>query len=396
MGYYDDFDYKSKKNKKSNSFFTSFLSAVLGGLLVVMLLPPLARAGVVDLTPSNLSPTNQQNQIDQGATKQINVDVNSEIVQAAEKVKPAVVNVVNIQEQTNIFTRQTKKQDVGIGSGIVFDKKNGKAYIVTNNHVIQGATDVEVALADGKRVKAEILGSDALTDLAVISIDEKYAKAVAHLGDSTNLKPGEPAIAIGNPLGLEFSQTVTVGVISSNNRTIKNSLNMDTEVIQTDAAINLGNSGGPLVNINGDVIGINSAKIAASGVEGLGFAIPISNAKPVIDELIKYHRVKRPYMGIEPLDLSQVSLRDRTLVLKLPTSVNDGVVILSVGGPAELAGLKRADVIVKLDDNPIKTSADLRNYLYKNKKIGDKMKVTYYRDGKLLNTTLTLSEQTKQ
>lgn len=401
----DDF-YGEKKNRRKNkpSILTPIISGMIGGLIVLLLLPSLINSGVIDITPKySETVAIEKNQDKQGTTNienQIHVDVNSGIVEAVEKVKPAVVGVVNIQEQSNFFTRQTTDVEAGVGTGVVFDKKDGKAYIVTNYHVIKGAKDIEVALADGERVSAEILGADELTDLAVIAIDEKYVDAVAPLGDSTNLKPGEPAIAIGNPLGLEFSQSVTVGVISSNSRTIGRDLNNDgltdweTEVIQTDAAINPGNSGGPLVNINGEVIGINSSKIAESGVEGLGFAIPISDAKPIIDELIEYGKVRRAYMGITPYDLTNVSQQDRSEVLKVPESLKEGVVLLEVSkfGPSAQAGLEKYDVIVKLDDKDIRNSSELREYLWREKKVGDKMEVTYYREGKLQKTTVTLSD----
>jgi len=408
MGFYEDDFYGQPRKSKNRRFgwFSSFISALIGGLIVLMLLPTFVNSGIVKITPPSTEPNQQLEQPQGTATptnqdgKQINLNVNSGIVDAVEKVKPAVVGVVNIQEQSNLWSRTTQSVEAGVGSGVVFDEQGSKAYIVTNNHVVEGAKDIEVALANGDRVPAEIKGADALTDLAVIAIDKKYVEAVAKLGDSSTLKPGEPAIAIGNPLGLEFSQSVTVGVVSSANRSIAKDLDGDgqsdweTEVVQTDAAINPGNSGGALVNINGDVIGINSAKISETGVEGLGFAIPVSDAKPVIDQLIKYGKVKRPYMGISPIDLAAVSRQDRANVLKLPEKINDGIVLYDVSkfGPSALAGIKRLDVIVKLDDKEMKGSSDLRKYLYKEKQVGDKMTVTFYREGKLQTIEMTLTE----
>ncbi|OEF99657.1 serine protease [Vulcanibacillus modesticaldus] len=403
MNFYDDDEFYERKRRKRRSgagIFTSLFSAIVGGFIVILLLPTLIDAGLIEISTqqSTTLPIQDGTKV---PTKQITVDVNSSIVTAVEKVKPAVVGVVNIQEQSSLWTRKTRIVEAGEGSGVVFDKKNGKAYIVTNNHVIEGAKEIEVALPNtDSKISAELLGADRLTDLAVIAIDEKYVDTVAEFGDSTNLKPGEPAIAIGNPLGRAFSQSVTVGVISSTNRSIPNDLDKDgqadweTEVIQTDAAINPGNSGGALVNIDGQVIGINSAKIAESGVEGLGFAIPISDAKPIIEQLIKYGRVKRPYMGVTPYDLHLVSQKDRKNVLNLPDSVNNGVVLVELSklGPSALAGLNRLDVIVKLDDYEIESSSDLRKYLYKYKNVGDKMKVTFYRKGRLQTITMTLSE----
>jgi len=400
--YEDEFEGRRRKNRGGNGFFTSLISAIIGGLIVLMLMPGLVNSGIIHINPKTEKdqPSGTLQTTQPSETKQVSVNVTSGIQQATEKAKPAVVGVVNLQQQTNILNRSTKNVEAGIGSGVIFQKKNGKAYIITNNHVIQGATGVEIALSDGQKVKAEVLGADPLTDLAVLSMDEKYATVVATLGDSTTLKPGEPAIAIGNPLGLQFSQTVTVGVVSSPLRTIEKDLDGDgqpdweTDVIQTDAAINPGNSGGALLNIDGEVIGINSSKIAESGVEGLGFAIPISDAKPIIDDLMAFGKVKRSYMGISPIDLQSVSQSDRANVLKLPSLVKDGIVLYDVSrtGPAALAGLKRLDVIVQLDDQVIKNSSDLRKYLYKKKHVGDMMKVTFYRNGKVQTIEMTLAD----
>ena len=407
--YQDDYDFNQsrKRGRKSNfSFLNSIISAIVGGLVVLLLLPTFINNGFIDISPSTKPPTSEQGEQNQQTTQdskghtQVNVDVRTGIVEAAEKVKPAVIGVVNIQEQSSIWSRTTRTVEAGVGSGVVFEKKDGQAYIVTNYHVIANAKDVEIALADGTRIPAKVLGADQLTDLAVISVREDAVDTVAQFGNSTNLNPGEPAIAIGNPLGLEFSQTITVGVVSSGNRSIAQDLDGDgqadweTEVIQTDAAINPGNSGGALVNINGEVIGINSSKIAKSGVEGLGFAIPISDAKPVIEQLIEGGKVKRPYMGITPIDLAQVTSQERKEVLKLPTTVSNGIVLAEVSrfGPAGTAGLRRLDVVIKLDQLEIKSSSDLRKFLYKEKKVGEKMKVTFYREGRLMTADLTLTD----
>jgi len=402
MSMYDDFyNHRSKREKKRGfSFLSSLFSAMIGGLIVILILPTLINMGLIDIQIEG-NAVNTSGSIDYLPTvnqQQVSLVVDSNIVQAVEKVKPAVVGVINIQEQSNIFSRQTQAVDAGEGSGFVIDIKEGKAYIVTNYHVIENAKSIEVALASGERVSAELLGSDQLTDLAVVAIDQKYVDVSAVLGDSTVLRIGEPAIAIGNPLGTKFSQTVTVGVISSNNRTIPVDLDgnlqtdWETDVIQTDAAINPGNSGGPLVNVEGYVIGINSAKISESGVEGLGFAIPISDAKPIIDELIKFGKVKRAYMGITPYDLNTVTEQEKQTTLKLPSDVSKGIVLydVSVPGPAAAAGLQKLDVIVELDGQALNNSSDLRKYLYSKKKVGDKMTVTYYREGKLQSTELTL------
>jgi serine protease Do len=314
------------------------------------------------------------------------------IVRAVELVKPAVVSIVStIQEEGREGTR-----GIGIGSGVLFRKDGDKAYIVTNNHVVQSAASVEVILADGERRKAKVKGKDLITDLAVIEIPSSGIKVYAEFGDSNNLKAGQTAIAIGSPLGLRFAQTTTVGVISSPHQRIPISFagdgNYDWEmdVIQTDAAINQGNSGGALVNLEGKVIGINSMKVAETGVEGLGFAIPITPAMETIESLIQHGKVLRPYMGIttEPLQ----SYRGAE-VLKLPDSVKAGLIVLDAIGPAKAAGLATNDVIVELDGRPVADNVTLRQYLYGQKKIGDTIKVTFYRGGKKATVTIQLGEK---
>lgn len=245
-----------------------------------------------------------------------------------------------------------------------------------------------------------MVGADALSDLAVLEVDGSKIDSVAEFGTSSSLKVGEPAIAIGNPLGLEFSRTVTQGIISSIDRSIPIDVNNDgrddyeLNVLQTDAAINPGNSGGALVNISGQVIGINSLKISQTGVEGLGFAIPIDDAVKVINDLITYKQVQRPYMGVESVDLQSIPKAYWSETLNLPGSVKSGVVIKDVatGSPADKVGLKRYDVIVKLDGQNIENSLELRKFLYK-KKIGDTIQVSYYRDGKLKTEKMTLQKR---
>jgi serine protease Do len=310
-------------------------------------------------------------------------------------VQPAVVGVVNLQRD-NPFQPEALQQ--GTGSGIIFDKSNGKARIVTNHHVIAGADHVQVVLSNGdepKQVTAKVLGSDDISDLAVLEIPDEDVKAVATFGDSDAVKAGEPAIAIGNPLGLEFSQSVTVGVISSPKRSIDVAESMSMDVIQTDAAINPGNSGGALVNAAGQVIGINSLKIAEQGVEGPGFAIPVNDAQPIMNDLIQHGRVLRPYLGITLMDLQAIPQEYWSTELNLPDSVTAGVVVRDVmsGTSAAKAGLRSRDVIVALDDQPIRSGSELRKYLYKNKKIGDRIRITFYRDGSKQTVTATLTQQ---
>jgi serine protease Do len=284
---------------------------------------------------------------------------------------------------------------VGVGSGVIFQRNGNSVYILTNNHVVEGATQFEIVTALGEHKKASLVGKDLISDLAVLEASGDGVKAIAEFGNSDTLKAGEFAIAVGNPLGLGYSPTVTLGIISIPKRTIPVSLTQggendwEMDVIQTDAAINQGNSGGPLVNIDGQVIGINSLKISDTGVEGLGFAIPINAAKPIIESLISNHKVKRPMMGVSTQELQSFK---GTEVLKLPAEVKSGVIVFEVSGPAKDAGIQSQDVIVQLDSRKIATTIALRKYLYYEKKIGDQVIVTFYRGGKKMNTTLMLTE----
>lgn len=314
------------------------------------------------------------------------------VVQAAAKVRPTVVSVISTFAEGD----KGASTGTGIGSGIVFEKNSGKARIVTNNHVVEGASGYEVILSGGDRKKAVLVGTDRMTDLAVLEMDASGIKAVAEFGSSDSLKPGETAISIGNPLGLNYAQTVTVGVISSPKITIPVFLGKDgdyeweMDVIQTDAAINKGNSGGALVTLDGKIVGINSLKVADSGVEGLGFAIPIDAAKPVLEKLIKDHKVNRPFIGVSTVNLQSFS--GGVDALKLPADIKAGAVVIEASGPAKAAGLKMNDVIVALDDQPIDGTLALRKYLYSDKKIGDKLKIAYYRGSKKATVSVVLEE----
>ncbi|MEI7027555.1 S1C family serine protease [Paenibacillus sp. y28] len=321
--------------------------------------------------------------------------MNDAIVRAVELVKPTVVSVISKDGD-----KTAGSTGVGMGSGVIFQKNGDKVRIVTNHHVLLNSSQVEVVLSTGERKKAEVLGKDRITDLAVLEVDAAGVKAVAEFGDSDTLKTGEAAIAIGNPLGLGYSLTVTTGVISSPQRRIPVSLNGDnnndweTDVIQTNAAINHGNSGGALVNLEGKIIGITSMKISDDGVEGLGFAIPINQVKATADSLIEFGKVKRPFIGVTTVDYDPQM--QGVEALKLPDTVKNGLIVLETSGPAKEAGLLTNDVIVELDGKPVSSTLALRKYMYNEKKIGDKMKLTYYRGGKKQTASLTLGESRKE
>lgn len=396
----DEFSPAPKSPKlrgKGPLVITAISAGLIGALLALLLVPFLIRFGYFPgWGNAALTDTTNTGNRSNLPTANYSVNVDSAVVKAVSKAENAVVGVVNIK-QTGGFFGNKSNVDQGTGSGIVFRKTGNKAYVVTNNHVISGANEVEVSLTNGLRVKATIVGADQISDLAVLEIDGTKVDSVAEFGTSSTLKVGEPAIAIGNPLGLEFYRSVTEGIISSKDRTIPIDVNGDGKddyeinVLQTDAAINPGNSGGALLNISGQVIGINSLKISQTGVEGLGFAIPIDDAVKVINDLITYHQVQRPYMGISTVDLQSVPTSYWNDTLKLPGSVQSGVVVndVSPGSPAEKAGLKKYDVIVKLDGQNVTSSVDLRKILYK-KKIGDTMEVSFYSGGTLKTVKMTL------
>jgi len=311
------------------------------------------------------------------------------IADTVEKISKAIVGIVNYQQQQNNFyenQNSTQSVESGSGSGVIFQKNKDTAYIVTNNHVVEGASKLEISLYDGEKTTAEVVGTDALTDLAVLKIDAKYVTSTADFGDSSTLRPGDQVYAIGNPLGLNLSRTVTQGIVSATNRSISvttSAGNWDTNVIQTDAAINPGNSGGALINPQGQVIGINSLKISESGVEGLGFAIPSNDLIPIVNQLIKNGKIDRPYLGVGLADLEEVP---QMYWQNLPNNVKKGVMVMNIdpNSAAAKAGFKPKDIIVSMNGNAIANSSDLRKYLYSKVQTGDSIKFEVYRDGKLI------------
>jgi serine protease Do len=398
LGYYD-YD-QGNKGKKGGHFLSGLGGAIVGGLIVTLALPTLSNNG---LLPYSVQPKTEVSIQDNNSngnipTQKVSLEVSTDITNAVDKAGDAVVGITNLQS-TSFWTAQGESQEAGTGSGVIYKKSGDKAYIVTNNHVIEGADQLDVTLADGTKLPARLLGSDPWTDLAVIEVDGKNIKTIAEFGNSDTLKPGEPVIAIGNPLGLGFSGSVTSGIISGVERTIPVDLNMDgyedwqVEVLQTDAAINPGNSGGALVNLAGQVIGINSMKIAREEVEGIGLSIPIVTAIPVIEDLEQYGEVKRPAMGIQLRNLNEISSYHQQETLMLPSDIKEGVMIERVerNTPADRAGLRELDVIVEMDGEVIKDVIALRKHLYNEKQIGDEMHVKFYREGKLQEATLTLS-----
>ena len=326
--------------------------------------------------------------------------------QAVDKVKDAVVSVITYSSnsQNSLLgsdeTDTNSEQVYSEGSGVIYKKEGDTAYLVTNTHVINGAKKVDIRLADGTKVPGEIVGSDTYSDIAVVKIAADKVTTVAEFGDSSQLTVGETAIAIGSPLGSEYANTVTQGIVSSLNRNVslksEDGQAISTNAIQTDTAINPGNSGGPLINIQGQVIGITSSKIASNGgtsVEGLGFAIPANDVINIIKQLEKDGKVTRPALGIHMVNLSNLNTTDLQK-LKLPGNVTSGVAVRSVQKNMPANGhLQQYDVITKIDDKAISSTTELQSALYSHS-IGDSMTVTYYRDGKEETTTIKLDKST--
>lgn len=328
--------------------------------------------------------------------------------QAVDKVKDAVVSIITYSGNSQNSFVGTDDTDIDSnteqvnseGSGVIYKKEGESAYLVTNTHVINGAKKVDVRLTDGTKVPGEIVGSDTYSDIAVVKISSEKVSTVAEFGDSSQLAVGETAIAIGSPLGSEYANTVTQGIVSSLNRHVslkaEDGQAISTNAIQTDTAINPGNSGGPLINIQGQVIGITSSKIASNGgtsVEGLGFAIPANDVINIIKQLEKDGKVTRPALGIHMVNLTNLSTADLQK-LKLPDNVTSGVAVRSVQKNMPANGhLQQYDVITKVDDTKISSTTELQNALYSHS-IGDEMTVTYYRNGKEETTKIKLDKST--
>lgn len=321
--------------------------------------------GYTQINQSLIEPKNQDNQ-----TKIADTSKNS-ITKVAEMVGPTVVGISNKAE--GYFGLQ----DVGSGSGIIFDP-NG--YIVTNNHVIEGASKITVKFSSGKILAAKLVKADSRSDLAIIKVEAQNLPT-AKFGDSSKVKVGDTAIAIGNPLGQEFSGSVTAGIISALNRKIQYG-GAIYKVLQTDAAISPGNSGGPLCNSAGEVIGINSLKLGADqNAEGMGFAISINEAKSIINSLMSYGKVSRPFLGI--YGQSVVSQQNKVQGVY----VNE---VVKESGAAS-AGIKPTDIIVELDNKKIVRFEDLSDVLDKHK-IGDSIKCKVWRNGKTIEVNIVLSD----
>ena len=383
--------------KKGVTFFVIVLIGFLSGALGSFVTLQLSQKQGSQATNNNSGTVTQTSYKNENST-----------TQAVNKVKDAVVSIITYSSsssrQSSVFNADDTNSDsdnqqiASEGSGVIYKKDDKDAYLVTNTHVINGASKVDIRLADGTKVPGEIVGSDTFSDIAVVKISSEKVTTVAEFGDSSQLSVGETAIAIGSPLGSEYANTVTQGIISSLNRNVslksEDGQAISTKAIQTDTAINPGNSGGPLINIQGQVIGITSSKIASNGgtsVEGLGFAIPSNDAQNIIKQLESDGKVTRPALGIQMVNLSNVGASDLRK-LNIPSSLTSGVVVRSVQSNMPANGhLQKYDVITKVDDKEIASSTDLQHALY-NHAIGDTIKVTYYRNGKEETTSIKLDK----
>ncbi len=330
---------------------------------------------------------------------------------AYNSVKGAVVSVINLKRQSSSSTdslynslfgdnegssskKNGKLETYSEGSGVVYMKSNGKGYIVTNNHVISGSDAVQVQLANGKTVSAKVVGKDSTTDLAVLSIDAKYVTQTAEFGDSKSLQAGQTVIAVGSPLGSEYASTVTQGIVSAPARTIETSSGNQQTVVQTDAAINPGNSGGALVNSAGQVIGINSMKLAQSSdgtsVEGMGFAIPSNEVVTIVNELVKKGKITRPQLGVRVVALNGIPEAYRSR-LKIKSSLKNGIYVASINknSSASRAGMKSGDVITAVDGKKVDDVSSLHSILYSHK-VGDTVNVTVNRNGRNISLKVKL------
>lgn len=381
-------DVKSKSSKESNdnsknkkvkkkSGFKRGIALVAGAVIVAILGGAIGAGGVYyafkNSIPVSTLENNSNTSVNPPAFK--GEDGALTVPQVVEKVTPAVVGVSTKSLVRDQFFNV--KEQEGLGSGFII---NEDGYVVTNYHVINGAQEVKVIFSDGKEVNAKVVNYDAERDIAVIKItDDVKMPGIAQLGDSSTVKAGEEVIAIGNPLGKEFSSTVTKGIVSSPNRKMKTENGNVLDYIQTDAAINPGNSGGPLINSKGEVIGINTAKKVGEDIEGIGFAIPINEVKTRLGSLSK------------PILKLGITARTVTPELAKENKLEEGVYVVGVQefSPAEKAGLKIGDLIIEFGGKRVKTLEEL-NQVKSQYNDGDSVPVEIIRDGKKVNLNLTL------
>lgn len=308
-------------------------------------------------------------------------------------------SVDKVYNSTVVIIASSKGKQISTGTGFIYKKSNKLAYIMTNNHVIDGADAVQIEFNDSdKRIDAKIVGGDVYADIAVLTIDDKDEYNIVEVGNVNDLKLGDTIFTVGSPMGINYKGSVTKGILSGKDRMVDVSLNNTSvtdyymKVIQIDAAVNPGNSGGPLCDVSGKVIGIISLKIVQSEVEGMGFAIPIQDAIKYASIIETGKEVTRPYIGIGMLDLTDEYYLWQNRIM-IPEDVEEGVAIISVekNSPAAKAGLKKGDIIVKLGDTNVGSIAEFRYELYKYE-VGNKVNISFYRNNKLQSVSITLGK----
>ena len=357
-------------------------------LLVVAIVCSFAMNGYVFYNMMSSSSDSTTTVTNKGTVKQVNYDVKTDTTSVVEKASDSVVGVVVYKNTTNNAfgfgdnSSSSSETQSGSGSGVVYDKTGKYTYIITNHHVIDGANKVQVVFSNNEYVDAEVVGSDEYSDVAILRCQPSFDVSVIDLGDSNLLDKGETVLAIGSPLGIQYSGTVTQGIVSATDRTVSVDLNddkvddWDMNVIQTDAAINPGNSGGALVNMKGELVGITNMKFSDESVEGMGFAIAISEAKPIIDDLMASGYVTgRPLVGI--------GIKDTGYGLFIG-SVSEG------SGAAE-AGLKVNDMILEVDGQKVSSTEEV-NEIRDKKKAGDYLTFKILRDGETMEVQVRLME----
>lgn len=396
------------KLKSVLKVFLYLLAGFIGGVMAFFIM-------------NSIKPTQQSdndNVSKTTSTSKVTYNNTTSTTKAVKKVQDAVVSVINYQKidtassdnYNSLFgdSSESKQTDDGLaifseGSGVIYKKDGKDAYIVTNNHVIDGAKRIEILLADGSKIVGTLIGSDTYSDLAVVKVSSEKIKSVAKFADSTKINIGEVAIAIGSPLGTEYANSVTEGIVSSLSRTVtlknEEGKTVSTNAIQTDAAINPGNSGGALINVEGQVIGINSSKIsstneAGGAVEGMGFAIPSNDVVKIINQLEEKGEVIRPALGISMVNLGDLSTSALSQ-LNVPKEVTSGIVVATVTEDMPATDkLKQYDIITAIDGEEVKTTSDLQSALYGHD-INDEVKITFYRGNEKKTVTIKLTKTTK-
>ena len=363
------------REKKKINLLLIIIAFVVGGLITYYIYNYMINKNIVKINNKSITTTT--------------LEETSDLKAAINEIYDSVVYI-----ETRIG-----EEAISAGSGFIYKKDDKNAYILTNYHVIEDGKNYSVTLSNGTELEATYVNGDQYYDMAVLKIDSKEVTKVAKLGESSNLELGDSIFTVGSPLGKDYMGTITKGIISGVNRMV--SVRVDNksylmEVMQFDASINSGNSGGPLCNIKGEVIGISSSKIKGTGVEGLGFAIPIDSIKSILDRIEKGEKIERPYIGIQLVDMVSKQLFEYQYKVNVSSKAKYGAIVgyIEEGKAADNAGLKVGDVIVEMDGKKIEDTSHFIYELFKHKK-GDEVKIKYYRDNDIKEATLTLSETIK-